>query len=133
MVRVFDCDNGRWDQLVDEIDSNGEETTVCIPVSIDDVTLPYLLREWEDLVFELSEKEVELLKLKEYIQSESFHLETTVDFKELYGKNNADVRKHHIKQELGDVFDEVQALELSIGWIKGYVPLLRECIKVKGE
>ena len=133
MVRVFDCDNGRWDQLVDEMDSNGEETTVCIPVSIDDVTLPYLLREWEDLVFELSEKEVELLKLKEYIQSESFHLETTVDFKELYGKNNADVRKHHIKTELADVYDEVQGLELSINWIRSYIPLLREVIKTKRD
>ena len=80
---------------------------------------------------ELSNKEAELLKLKEYIQSESFHIETTFDFKEAYGKNNADVRKHHIKVELSDVFDNVQGLELSINWIRSYIPLLKEVVRCK--
>ena len=68
-----------------------------------DLTIGELLKEWEDLIEELTEKEIELIHLKEYYESESHRIETTVDFKELYGKNNADIRKHHIKTELADV------------------------------
>ena len=100
-------------------------------VMITEVPVDVLLVEWHFLVHEVSDKEAELLKLKEYIQSESFHIETTVDFKELYGKNNADVRKHHIKVELSDVFDKVQSLELSINWIRSYIPLLKEVVRCK--
>lgn len=100
-------------------------------VMITEVPVDVLLVEWHFLVHELSDKEVELLKLKEYIQSESFHIETTFDFKEAYGKNNADVRKHHIKVELSDVFDNVQGLELSINWIRSYIPLLKEVVRCK--
>ena len=100
-------------------------------VMITEVPVDVLLVEWHFLVHELSDKEAELLKLKEYIQSESFHMETTVDFKELYGKNNADVRKHHIKVELSDVFDNVQGLELSINWIRSYIPLIKEVVRCK--
>ena len=100
-------------------------------VMITEVPVDVLLVEWHFLVHELSDKEAELLKLKEYIQSESFHIETTFDFKEAYGKNNADVRKHHIKVELSDVFDKVQSLELSINWIRSYIPLLKEVVRCK--
>jgi hypothetical protein len=120
----FTEENG-WEEYLNK---NGVE---WCPVPMVDVPVDKLLMKWEDLVLELSDKEVELLKLKEYIQSESFHIETTVDFKELYGKNNADVRKHHIKVELSDVFDNVQRLELSINWIKSYIPLLREVVRCK--
>ena len=102
-------------------------------VMITEVPVDVLLVEWHFLVHELSDKEVELLKLKEYIQSESFHIETTFDFKEAYGKNNADVRKHHIKVELSDVFDNVQGLELSINWIRSYIPLLKEVVRVNND
>ena len=100
-------------------------------VMITEVPVDVLLVEWHFLVHELSDKEAELLKLKEYIQSESFHIETTFDFKEAYGKNNADIRKQHIKVELSDVFDKVQSLELSINWIRSYIPLLKEVVRCK--
>ena len=100
-------------------------------VMITEVPVDVLLVEWHFLVHELSDKEAELLKLKEYIQSESFHIETTFDFKEAYGKNNADVRKHHIKVELSDVFDKVSDLEFSINWIRSYIPLLKEVVRCK--
>ena len=129
----FECVDGKWKQSMEVMDKNGDEKIEWVSVYITGVPTGFLLREWEDLVHELSEKEVELLKLKEYIAVKSFEIEQETDFKTLYGKNNADVRKHHIKQELGDVFDEVQALELSISWIKGYVPLLRECIRIKRD
>ena len=132
-MSVFILDNGVWYHSYPVMDNDGNEKIVDDVVLITNVPTVRLVQEWEGLVNELSSKEVELLKLKEYIQSESFHLETTVDFKELYGKNNADVRKHHIKMELGDVFDRVQSLELGIGWIKSYIPLLREVIRCKSR
>jgi hypothetical protein len=128
---MFDFTGKNWVQYTPVIDKNGDEEIKEAPVKVTDVPVERLIIEWEDLVFELSDKEVELLKLKEYIQSESFHLETTVDFKELYGKNNADVRKQHIRMELDEVFNKVRDLELSIGWIKSYIPLLKEVIRSK--
>ena len=86
-----------------------------------DLTIGELLKEWEDLIEELSEKEIGLIYLKEYYESESHKMETTVDFKELYGKNNADIRKHHIKTELADVVDQMTLLKLHHRY---YVPLL---------
>jgi hypothetical protein len=129
----FVLDNGVWKEECPVMDKDGNESFTYRNVFIIDVPVVDLLCVWEDLVNELSEKEGRLLTLKEYIASESFHIETTFDFKEAYGKNNADIRKHHIKVELSDVFDEVRDLELSINWTKGYVPLLRECIKCKRD
>ena len=127
----FVLDNGIWKEECVLIDKEGNESVSYREVSIVDVPVTDLLVEYEDMVLELSDKEVELLKLKEYIQSESFKIETTFDFKEAYGKNNADIRKQHIKSELADVFDKVQSLELSINWIRSYIPLLKEVIRSK--
>ena len=126
-------DDGTWEQLIAYEAKDGEEIKEWCGCTVVDVSVERLLLAWESLIAELSLKEVELLKLKEFIAVKSFEIEQETDFKTLYGKNNADVRKHHIKQELGDVFDEVQSLELSINWIKGYVPLLRECIRIKRD
>jgi len=132
-MSMFDFTGKNWVQYTPVIDKNGDEEIKEVPVKVTDVPVERLLIEWEDLVFELSDKEVELLKLKEYIQSESFHIETTFDFKEAYGKNNADVRKQHIRMELDEVFNKVRDLELGINWIKQYIPLLREVIRTKRD
>ena len=130
---VGDCrlmeNDGRWKEVTSIDEKTGNRAWNHI--GIVDVPMKSLIRQYELLVIELSDKEAELLKLKEYIQSESFHIETTFDFKEAYGKNNADVRKHHIKVELSDVFDNVQGLELSINWIRSYIPLLKEVVRCK--
>ena len=132
MSVFLDC-NGSWNKEIPVIDENGNEGFQYETVLITDVPVACLLQEWEGLVNELSHKEVELLKLKEFIAVKSFEIEQETDFKELYGKNNADVRKHHIKQELGDVYDDVTGLELSINWIKSYIPLLKEVLKYKRQ
>ena len=95
------------------------------------LTIGELLKEWEDLIEELTEKEIELIHLKEYYESESHRIETTVDFKEIYGKNNADIRKHHIKTELADVVDKMTLLKLSIDWINRRISFVRELVQVK--
>ena len=96
-----------------------------------DLTIGELLKEWEDLIEELTEKEIELIHLKKHYESESHRIETTVDFKEIYGKNNADIRKHHIKTELADVVDKMTLLKLSIDWINRRISLVRELVQVK--
>jgi len=134
MINDFKLVDGVWKWNTHNLYGEDMETLieeVWETVPITDVPVKVLLDQYESMVLELSDKEVELLTLKEYIQSESFHIETTFDFKEAYGKNNADIRKQHIKSELADVFDKVQSLELSINWIKSYIPLVKEVIRVK--
>ena len=127
----YELENGIWKKSVVEMDKDGNESVKMVTCLITDIPVDVLLMEWEDLVTELSAKEVAYFNLKEYYESESHHLETTVDFKELYGKNNADVRKHHIKMELSDVYDEMKDLEFGINWIRQYIPLLKEVIRSK--
>ena len=121
----------KWSQQVktDEVDGQPYFRWYFIPIV--KVPVELLIEQWEELVNELSNKEIEYFKLKEYYESERHHLETTVDFKELYGKNNADVRKHHIKMELSDVYDEMKALEFGINWIRSYILLIKEVVRCK--
>ena len=127
----FDKNTGRWDQLIDEVLDNGEEGTRCIGVPITDVSLIYLLCTYEDLVLELSDKEVELYTLKEaYLIAEKDIIANT-DFKSLYGANNQKVRDNHVKQELSDMVARKADLQLGIDFIKNYIPLLREVIRAK--
>ena len=130
-MSVFILDNGVWNREIPVISENGDEGFQYESVLITDVPVTCLLQEWESLVSELSSKEVKLLIKKEYIKEQTFKIEQETDFKEIYGKNNADIRKQHIKVELSDVFDKVQSLELSINWIRSYIPLLKEVVRCK--
>ena len=131
-VGSFILDEGKWKMYSHDLyDGEIKVEEVWVDTPITDVPVEVLLITWESLVNEQSNKEVKLLQLKEYVSSQSFKLEQETDFKELYGKNNADVRKHHVKLELADVFEEIQGLEFGIGWIRQYIPLLKECIRSK--
>lgn len=122
-------DDGKWYQA-------GRHCEDCeiewFRIDITVVPISELLRTYERLVIDLADKEVKLVLLKEFIGNESFRIEQHTDFKELYNKNNAEIRKHHIRSELADVYDELRDLELSVNWIKSYIPLLKEAIRVKG-
>jgi hypothetical protein len=126
--------DGYWEMLVDDrIPMTGDNKSVpdwryC---SIIEVPKENLLKEWSWLIHELSSKEIQYYKLRErYLLAEQ-ELVNTVDFKALYGKNNADVRKAHCKKELASVITELKELEWSINWIKSYIPLLKEVIRCK--
>ena len=93
--------------------------------------LELLLNEWETLINELSSKEVALYQWREVYNIRAMEIENTTDFKSLYGKNNADVRKQHIKMELGEWDKTIHELETSIAWITHRISFLRELIKVK--
>jgi hypothetical protein len=123
--------DGKWKGLVDiEVSIDGEKE-IWSPVSVVDISVDVLLDKWEDLVHELSDKEVELYKLKEaYLIAESKIINET-DFKALYGANNQKVRDNHVKSELADMVSDMKALEFGINWIRSYIPLLKEVIRVK--
>lgn len=89
------------------------------------------LREWEELVNELSEKEIALFKWKEVYEIRAMEIENNTDFKELYGKNNEKVRREHIKNELSDWYYIIKDLEFSIAYITRRISFLRELVKCK--
>ena len=90
-----------------------------------------LLMEWEDLIKELSNKEVALFQWKEVYNIKSEEIIAETDFKELYGKNNDGIRKQHVRNELTDWYDTIKDLEFSISYIERRISYLRELIRVK--
>lgn len=89
------------------------------------------LKEWEALIYELSENEIALFKWKEVYAIKSLEIEAHTDFKELYGKNNAEIRKEHIKNELSEWYYNIKDLEFSINYIERRISFLRELVKCK--
>ena len=89
------------------------------------------LYEYSSLIEELSTKEIKLFKLKEEYQTESDKIIAETDFKELYGKNNAEVRKNHVKEELKGWYLEIKDLEFSIDYISRRIGYLKELIRTK--
>ena len=77
-----------------------------------------LVKEWEENINILSGKEVEHAVLKEEYQVLSEKIIADTDFDELYGANNKDVRKRHVKKELSSMADKIQTLEFGIGYLK---------------
>lgn len=127
---VLDND-GVWCREIPVIDDNGDEGFKFEPVTIVDVPVDVLLKEWHFLVHELSDKEVELYRLKEaYLIAESKIVNET-DFKAIYNKNNADIRKQHVKNELSDMYEQIKSLEFSIAFIGRYIGLLKEVVRTK--
>ena len=90
-----------------------------------------LLIEWEDLINELSQKEVALFQWKEVYNVKSEEIIAETDFKELYGKNNDAIRKQHVRNELTDWYDTIKDLEFSISYIERRLSFLKELIRTK--
>ncbi len=90
-----------------------------------------LLGEWEDLVDELSEKELALYQWKTVYQIKADEIIGNTDFKALYGANNQKVRDNHVKTELSDWHDTIKELEFSVDWIGRCISFLRELIRTK--
>lgn len=114
-------------------DSNGIETehiTFCFNGRLEDPVAKDIM-EWNNLVDELSSKEVKLWDCKEAYQVASDDIIAKTNFKELYGKNNADVRKQHVKHELMDLYCEIHSLEVSIDWIVRRINFLRSLVRYK--
>lgn len=104
-----------------------------LPIPIADVDRTTLLDKWEDLVYELSIKQTELNKLKEEYTRKEFDIvfKSDIDFKALYGSTSEKVRKQHASEVLSDLGKAKESLELSIEFIKNYIPLIREVVRTK--
>lgn len=124
-------DKGFWRHLENIPKVDDDENTEWVVVSIVSVPVDVLFTVWEGLVRELSEKEIEYLNIKEYVKHEANRIELETDFKALYGKNNADIRKQHVRLQLKSEYDTMRDLEISMNWIKNYIPLLKEVIHSK--
>ena len=116
------------EEEIAEIMENGNVGEIMVQYG-DDIT--DYLSEWENLIEELSVKEVLLYKKKEAYQVMSDKIISETDFKALYGKNNAEVRKTHVKNELMTEHETIKALEFSVDWIGRRISFLRELIRVK--
>ena len=96
-----------------------------------ELPLTDLLCEWEDLIEELSEKEIELTYLKQKIFEKEQIVINETDFKAVYGKNNADVRKQHFNKFLKDEYAIRNHLEVSIDYLKRRISFLKQLIHTK--
>lgn len=107
------------------------DDTIEITYKVDVKVLLDEMEEWKNLVEELSNKEVLLYKKKEAYQVASDKIIAETDFKALFGKNNADVRKQYVKEQLRTEHETIKALEFSIDWINRRIVYLKELIRVK--
>ena len=114
-------DIAKWQEIQEFIDNNPMLKT----------TIAYDLYEWSKLISELSEKEISLYKQKEVYNALSDKIIKETDFKELYGKNNAEVRKTHVKNELMDMHKTIKDLEFSIDYIVRRISYLKSLIRTK--
>jgi hypothetical protein len=133
MMTDYELDGGCWKKSFVDVDKDGNEVTGWIPCLVTDVPVTVLLEEWEDLVLELSQKEVELSIKKEEYANKEFEIVfmSDINFKKLYDSTAEKVRKQHAKTVLSELDKEINALELGIAWIRQYIPLLKEVIRVK--
>ena len=96
-----------------------------------DLTIGELLKEWEDLIEELTEKEIDYYYTKRSYQALSDKIIAETDFKSLYGANNQKVRDNHVRNELSDLYNTIKTLEFSIDWIQRRISFIRELTHVK--
>lgn len=122
------------EKLVEE-NKNGKES-VLSSTSIEDD-----LNEWNDLLLELSNKEIKFDTLKKDYQVKSEELlkeaskikaETERDIiKEKYGGNNDKTRKQYVKDSLKGMSEEKQDLEYSIDYLKRRMSFLKALVYSK--
>ena len=106
---------------------NGEYETISAVQTPVDV----LLTAWEEMILELSEKEIRKYELKEDNFNKQQEIIKTTDFNGLYGKNNKDVRKLHVDKIMADDFKEEKDLEFSIGYLEREINFLKELVRAK--
>ena len=109
-------------------DAKGEYYVKC---SSTVVPLPELLEHWENLIEELSNKEIALYKWKEIYEIKANEIIEHTDFKELYGANNQKVRDNHVRNELSDWYENIKDLEFSINYLSRRIGYLKELIRTK--
>lgn len=124
---------GKWKRYTQVRQGHPNDPEPCyewVNCSITNVPIPILIDEYENLTWELTSKEVELSQVKEEYAEKEFQIKYVedIDFKELYGKANDDVRKHHVKVVCSDLLKSKTDLELSVDFLKREIALLKTVI-----
>ena len=96
-----------------------------------DLTIGELLKEWEDLIEELTEKEIDYYYNKQVYQQLGDKIISETDFKSLYKANNQKIRDNHVKKELATLYGTIKDLEFSIDYLNRRISFLRELVKCK--
>ena len=68
-------------------------------------------KEWNLLIEELDQKELELIKVKNEYLKQSEDIISNTNFKDIYGRNNEGIRKLHIQNELKELCEQKTKLE----------------------
>ena len=102
-------------------------------------------QEWENLIERINKNSRRLMEIKETYQLESDRLleearEIKIDFKALYGGNNATTRKQYVDEQLSDLLEEKKELTFlkdednrKISFLKRLIDMKIELIKYNGE
>lgn len=128
MSNLNEEDIAKINDALEEAKNKPVEMEIPTPLSTsvgDDLT------EWSKLITELSLKEVDYIKIKDRIFDKQQWMEENTNFKEMYGKNNADVRKAHFKKFLKDEYAIRNHLEVSIDYCKRRISFLKQLIHTK--
>lgn len=91
-------------------------------------TIDEYYSEWFELVEELSDKEIDLINLKETYNQKEFeivYLDKTIDWKGLYGSAAEKVRKQHTTKELQALVDAKNDLQISIDYLKRRIEYIK--------
>jgi len=116
------------------LDFNDEIKKIDEALKVDDsINDPIMdnITEWSSLVTELSNKERMLFDKKETYRGLSEEIIKGTDFKALYGKNNDNIRKQHVKEELSEEYYEIKELEFNIDYCKRRISFLKSLINTK--
>lgn len=136
VVKAYPTDFGEY--IV--IDENNKKYSVSEKVFLEtyeevskEKTIEEYFAEWEKHLTDISIKSAQLYLLKEKIFDKEQDIINNTDFKELYGKNNADVRKNHLKQEMQADYDAKNDLEMDIDYAKRRIDYIRALMRMQGS
>lgn len=128
---------GKWKKCVNfkRTEDDADEKWVWIDCSSLEVPVNVLVDEYEKLIWELTGKEIRLTEVETELADKEFNIKYVedIDFKELYGKANDDVRKHHVKLVLADLIKQKTDLELSVSFLKREISFLKKVIQIKSS
>ena len=136
-MSMYSFTDGKWKRKIPIVSTTGDGEEVTdwewMHCSITNVPVEVLLNEYDNLLRELSQKEEKLIEVEEEWKEKEFHFRfiSDIDFKELYGKANDDVRKYHARSECRDLLEKKHDLGLSIDYLKRYIKLLNKVLGVK--
>lgn len=110
-------ENGIVEEIVEEI--------------TEEKTIEDWYTEWDNLITLVYNKGQDLYHLKNNLLQAEQEIIDNTDFKALYGKNNAEVRKAHLKNELQATYDAKFELESTIEDAKRKIDFIKSIMSMQ--